>query len=347
MVGAARQVSSPLLDNIRAQPKALRQVAKYQLGPGRNALARSTELIRSGKRIMFSGMGASLFAAIPAACSLGAEVVDSSELLYFPRPGLDANTTVVLVSRSGESVEVIKLLPGLRQAGCRVIGVTNVPGSPLAAEADQAIILNSPADQLVAIQTYTATLLTLLLLADSDPGDLHVVIDAMERQIHTLIDASKNWREFLTSEKPVYLLGRGPALGSVLEGALLFHETAKSPAVGMPVAQFRHGPVEVVDGAFRAIIFGTVPETLDLDSALAKDLMRMGAKICWIGPGSFSSAALAFDVAPRRFARLLEIVPCQLLAYRMAEAKGFRPGDFRWASAVTRSETGFDFADSR
>jgi glucosamine--fructose-6-phosphate aminotransferase (isomerizing) len=347
MVGAACQVSFPLLDNIRAQPKALRQVAEYQLGPGRNALARSTELMRSVKRVMFSGMGASLFAAIPAACSLGAEVIDSSELLYFPRPGLDANTTVVLVSRSGESVEVTKLLPVLRQAGCRVIGVTNVPDSPLAAGADQAIILHSPADQLVAIQTYTATLLTLLLLADSDPGDLGVVIDEMERQIGIWIAASDDWREFLSSERAVYLLGRSPALGSVQEGALLFHETAKAAAVGMPVAQFRHGPVEVVDAAFRAVVFGTVPETLDLDSALAEDLMRMGAKICWIGPGSVSSRSVGFNVEPHRFARLLEIVPCQLLAYRMAEWKGLRPGDFRWASTVTRSETGFEFADSR
>lgn len=347
MVGTARQVSSPLLDNIRAQPKALRQVSEYQLGPGQKALVRSTELMRSGKRVIFSGMGASLFAAIPAACSLGAEVIDSSELLYFPRPGLDNDTTVILVSRSGESIEVIKILPILRQAGCRVIGVTNVPGSPLAAEADQAIVLNSPADQLVAIQTYAATLLTLLLLANSDAGDLHLVIDAIDRQIDTWIDASEDWREFLRSEKPIYLLGRGPALGSVLEGALLFHEVAKSPAVAMAVAQFRHGPVEAVDDAFRAIIFGAVPETLDLDSALAEDLLRMGAKICWIGSASIKSTSLSFDVAPQRFARLLEIVPCQLLAYRLAEAKGFRPGDFRWAPAVTRSETGFEFADSR
>ena len=32
---------------------------------------------------------------------------------------------------------------------------------------------------------------------------------------------------------PLYLLGRGAALGSVHEGALLMHETAKTPAVGM------------------------------------------------------------------------------------------------------------------
>ncbi len=337
-------MSSPLLDNIRAQPVALRQVSEYQLGAGREALLRAAELIRASKRVVVSGMGASLFAAIPLACSLGAEVIESSELLYFRTQVLSRDTTVVLVSRSGESVEVTKLLRILKQRNCAVIGVTNVPGSTLALEATHAIILNSPADQLVAIQTYTATVLTLLLLADPNVPDLHVGIAAFDRQLSSWTEAGETWHNFVNSDRPVYLLGRGPALGSVQEGMLLFHEVAKAPAVGMSAAQFRHGPVEVVDSSFRAIVFGTVPETLDLDLALAEDLTRMGAKICWIGANSIVSGARGFTVAPDCFARLLEIVPCQILAYRMAEARGIRPGEFRWAPAITRSETGFAFA---
>ncbi len=333
-------MSWPLFDNIRAQPKALRRVAEYQLGPGRDALLRAGDLIELGKRTIFSGMGASLFACVPLACELGAEVMDSSDLLYFRRSALQRDTTVVLVSRSGESVEVTKLLPLLREARCRVIGVTNVPNSPLASEADEAIILNSPADQLVAIQTYTATVLTLLLLGDPEARDLWSTLDLFERQLQAWIEAE--YEDFLHSNAPVYLLGRGAAMGSAQEGALLFHETAKFPAVGMSAAQFRHGPVEVVDAVFRAIVFGTVPETLDLDFALAEDLRRMGAKICWVGPGTDG-----FTVEAGRFAPLLEIVPCQLLAYRMAETRGIRPGEFRWAPAVTRSETGFERPDSR
>ncbi len=347
-MSSPRQVNSPLLENIRAQPKALRQVADYQLGPGREALLRSAELIRSSNRVILSGMGASAFACVPVAYALGTEVIDSSELLYFRQSILKQETTVVLVSRSGESVEVIKLLPILRQTGCRVIGVTNVPGSTLATQANEAIILNSPADQLVAIQTYTATVLALLLLADPSPADLYTTIETFERQLNAGFMAGDAESEFLSPNAPVYLLGRGPALGSVLEGALLFHEMAKLPAIGMQAAQFRHGPVEVVDAGFRAIIFGTTPETLPLDAGLAGDLLQMGAKICWIGPSSAAPAgAIVFDVAPQRFAPLLEIVPCQLLAYRLTEARGVTPGAFRWAPAITRSETGFMSAKSQ
>ena len=339
-------MNSPLFDNIRAQPGALREVAEYQLGPGRDALLRSAELIRSSKQVVLSGMGASAFASIPLAYAIGAEVIDSSELLYFRRGFLEPGATVVLVSRSGESVEVIKLLPLLKQTGCRVIGVTNMPGSTLATQANEAIILNSPADQLVAIQTYTATALALLLLADPNPDGLPAALETFGRQLDIWIQVSETWRDFVKPAGPIYLLGRGPALGAVMEGALLFHEMAKSPAIGMQAAQFRHGPVEVVDAGFRAIIFGTTPATLELDSALAQDLIRMGAKICWIGPAANVSGAIVCDVAPQRFAPLLEIVPCQLLAYRMTEARDVKPGEFRWAPAITRSETGFLFPDS-
>ena len=75
---------------------------------------------------------------------------------------------------------------------------------------------------------------------------------------------SETWRPFLESEAPLYLLGRGASLGAVSEGVLLMHETAKASAVGMQAGQFRHGPVEVVDSHFRAIIFGTQTATAEL-----------------------------------------------------------------------------------
>lgn len=338
------EVSFPLFDNIHAQPAALREVAAYQFGPGRDTLQRSSELLSSSKRVILSGMGASLYACVPLAHAIRAEVIESSELLYFHADEIEPGAAVLLVSRSGESVEVTKLLPVLRARGCRIIGVTNVGDSALAANADEAVILNCPADQLVAIQTYTATVLTLLMLAPGAGQDqVQAAIDELASKLNTWTDAARDLHDFVNAVMPMYLLGRGPALGSVNEGALLFHETAKAPAVGMPAAQFRHGPVEVVDRDFRAIIFGTVPETLQLDAALAADLLRMGAKVCWIGPPDAVPGASVFPVAPGRFAPILETVPCQLLAYNMAEHRGIQPGSFRWAPAITRSETGFMF----
>ncbi len=336
-------MSTPLLENILAQPAALGAIAAYQFAEGATALRRAAELLRTKKRVVLSGMGASLFACQAfqyelARHGVDAAAIETAELLYFTPAVFDSDTAVVLVSRSGESVEVIKLLPMVREWGAAVIGIVNAPESTLAASADTAIVLGSPSDQLVAIQTYTGTVAVLALLGAAMAGGLEAAraeladTPGMLGQFVTSSVASRaDWDDLLGTEAPLYILGRGPSLGTVAEGVLLMHETAKAPAVGMSVAQFRHGPVEVVDGTFRAVVLASHGQTLSLDQALVHDLIRMGGKARLLMPQG----------VPERFAPIAEIVPLQIAAYRKAELNGVRPGDFRWAPLVTMSETGF------
>ena len=345
-----------LAENILAQPDALRAVRAHHFSDDRESLVRAAELLRSSKRIVLSGMGASLFACIPlqyffASRGVAASVIETAELLYFESAALDARTAVVLVSRSGESVEITKLLPLLKQAHCHVIGVSNVPGSTLAREATQSVLIGSPADELVAIQTYTATIVTLLLLGAAYFLDLYgaiksefdAAIEALSPWLPECFHWSGSWPSFFASREPLYLLGRGPSLASVAAGALLFHEVAKMPAVAMSAAQFRHGPVEVLADQFHSVIFGTQDATRELDFALAQDLLKTG-QVRWIGPAVPYSAPILYpwpSSFPERFAPIAEIVLLQIAAYRTAEWRGIPLGKFRFAPAITTSETGF------
>jgi glucosamine--fructose-6-phosphate aminotransferase (isomerizing) len=139
------------------------------------------------------------------------------------------------------------------------------------------------------------------------------------------------------------LLGRGAALASVYEGALLLHETAKAAAVSMSCGQFRHGPVEAVSGDFRAVVFGTPAKTRGLDRSLADDLVRMGGQVRWIGPDGDGLAAslVRWPAASPSLAAIFEIVSLQFAAYRLALRRAIVPGDFRFASEVTAAESGF------
>lgn len=142
-------MKTPLFENILAQPTALQVVGDYQFGPGLPALLRTAELLRNAKRIVLSGMGASLFACVPMGYALAAKgiavsVVETAELLYFLNSGLDHATAVILVSRSGESIETVKLLDLLDHRHYTTIGVLNVPESTLAARTTEQILLNSP-----------------------------------------------------------------------------------------------------------------------------------------------------------------------------------------------------------
>ena len=69
-------------------------------------------LLRSSRHIILSGMGASLHACLPlqtylATKGVSCSVVETSELLHFQSNVLTADTALVLVSRSGESIEAV------------------------------------------------------------------------------------------------------------------------------------------------------------------------------------------------------------------------------------------------
>jgi glutamine---fructose-6-phosphate transaminase (isomerizing) len=301
-------------------------------------------------------MGGSLFATLPAVSRLAqhgypVQAMESAELLHYGSATLRAGDVGIVVSRSGGSIEPVLLSEKMRQAGMIVLGVTNVPGSKLEQIADITLPIGSQADKLIAIQTYTGTVLTLLLLAAEVlagesaklSDECGAALPALAAHIDECLRESEGWQDLLMGG-PLYLLGRGPALASVYEGALLLHETAKTAAVGMSSGQFRHGPAEILSADFRAVVFGTPLETRALDRSLADDLFSVGAKVRWIGPGDSRGHAPSLvpwpEVAPV-LAPLFEIVLLQVAAYRLALWRGITPGDFRFVTEVTASESGF------
>ena len=344
----------PMLDNILAQPDSHRGVLALQ--QKQTATLRTcAEKIRTAQgRILVTGMGGSLFATTAAVTHLtehgyAAQAVESAELLHYGIASLRAADLGVVISRSGGSIEPVLLAEKMRAAGMFVIGVTNVPGSRLEEIADVTLPIGAGADNLIAVQTYTGTVLALLLLAEEviTGGSTQLgqacsaALPALAGHIDACLQASDDWQE-LFGGSTLYLLGRGPALGSVHEGALLMHETAKTAAVGMSSGQFRHGPAEILSSDFRAVVFGAPSITSALDRALADDLFSAGAKVRWIGPGSGAAPSLVpWPGIPELLAPIFEIVPMQVAAYRLALWRGVTPGDFRFVSEVTASESGF------
>jgi glucosamine--fructose-6-phosphate aminotransferase (isomerizing) len=347
-----------LLEDIRMQPQSLAAVFDYHLSAGCPALRAAARLLRSGKRVLITGMGASMYASIPLEyrlCSAGvdATVVETGELLHY-RLESCMGAVVVLVSRSGESVEIAKLLNAVR-GRATTIGVTNEPNSTLALGVDHAIHIGSLPDEMVAIQSYTGTVLALWLLGAAAVGDLEQSAGEAQgliEKLAALIDQGTatltEWDNFLRSAPPVYLLGRGPSCASAFEGALLFNETAKVPAVGMPVASFRHGPVELVDDRFVCLVFTPSGRTRGLNLALSNDLARFGGKIRVIGPECSGLDGLACFPTPEvsdMLAPLVEIIPVQLAALRLAQLRGLTVGRFRYTPQVTRDESNFSQAN--
>jgi glutamine---fructose-6-phosphate transaminase (isomerizing) len=346
---------SRLLQDIRNQEQSLARVLAHQSGRGHAALTESASLLQKARKIVVTGIGASLHAAFPlhyelAAHGLDSVIVESGELLHY-QERLCSGAVVVVVSRSGESVEIVKLLSHVKKISQHTIGVTNEPESTLAKQASVALVVGSLPDEMVAVQSYTGTVAALMLLAAAVTGDLnktHGEMTALLPQISSLIAANLDhigdWDDFFKTGSPIYLLGRGPSYASALEGALLFSETAKEPAVGVASGSFRHGPVEIVDANFRTIVFAQQGKTRELNLGLAEDLMKFGAKVRVVGPFGSSGSAVPFIDVPQvseKLSPLLDIIPVQLAALRLAHRKNLVIGKFRYAPQVTRNEMSF------
>jgi len=174
--------------------------------------------------------------------------------------------------------------------------------------------------------------------------EVEALLSGLSSLIAINLDELRNWDPFLEGGALVYLLGRGPSYGSAMEGALLFNEVAKAPAIGMPAATFRHGPVELVDQGFRGLIFAPRGRTCDLNVALAQNLTRIGGRVRVIGPQNVDGFGLEWCITasvPEMLAPLFEIVPVQVAALRLAQLRGIAVGSFRYTPQVTKDEATF------
>lgn len=151
---------------LRAEAEALAELS-LRLD---DSFGRAASLIfkHTGK-VAVAGVGKSgLIARKIAAtlCSTGTPAIflHAADAVHGDLGILHPGDPVILISKSGTTAEVMRLLPTLRQLGCPVIALVGNRESPLAAAADEVldIVIKSEADPLGLVPT-TSTLLTLAM----------------------------------------------------------------------------------------------------------------------------------------------------------------------------------------
>src|ERR1019366_2847314 len=122
------------LEDILRQPVELQRTINYLQGAGRRRLAEAAATIRNARHVYLTGIGSSWHAATAAPLfSLGGHPVymqDASELLPFA--AIPSDAVIIVISRTGRSIEIVHLLAKARECGAIVIAVTNSEDGPLA-----------------------------------------------------------------------------------------------------------------------------------------------------------------------------------------------------------------------
>jgi glucosamine--fructose-6-phosphate aminotransferase (isomerizing) len=339
-------------DEILSQPENILQVIQAHEHSDRQALEIAARLAAGSTRLIFTGVGSGLNATIPAVYYLmsrgrAAEYIDSTELVYNLHPGM-AGSLLVLNTRSGETAELIRTAELANQAGVPTVAVTNEPESTVARLATVCLPTHSRWDDLVVISAYGGMLVSELVLASYLEGQLDALLSefkeipsAVESTLQETIQHRHETCDLFADSRPVYLLGRGPSIASTHGGALVVEEMSRRPATPMAAGLFRQGPVEVVDEGFRALIFEGRGEPARLTKILAARLIQVGAGIAWVGSSQLDGAlGIHLPELPDYLLPLLEIVPCQVLAYDLALRAGITPGSVRYIQKVIIGEEG-------
>lgn len=347
------------LSNILEQPQILRSLtAAHKESPVWKQISQ-VWAANSSCRLVLTGLGASFNALYPARYYLHQQGIaalhlDTGELIHYlpemlrlPQPLM-----LVVVSQSGESIEIKKLLAQIAQLSPEakpwIASVTTKAGNSLAQQSDLALYTEAGAEVGVATKTYTSTLAVLHWLARAlvrspQPQDYLDVFQAAQ-QCETLL---QNWESRLEPAFNVVqqatsfsLVARGPSIASACNGALGLQEAARKPAAGFVGSQFRHGPMEMLSPQLATLLFTLPGRTLALSQGMAKDigdrkgcLVTIGAKV----PG-LDNAHIPLPEMNEWISPMVDIVAVQLLVAKLADAAGIVPGQFRWAGKVIEQE---------
>lgn len=336
-------------EDILSQPMSLRRCMAAQTP---DVLERLAQLCaRPWQQVLFCGMGSSNYCAIPAVhylaqCGRRASGVSASELLGFDMPALREDTLLVINSQSGESAEIVRLLREL-PAGITVLAVSNDANSTLARAAALCLLMDAEPERSVTTRTYLDSLALCLLIARVLCGEpahtavqqvLHAA-DAMELALADAPGLLRGMTDVLGTPPFVCLLGRGCNHTTACAGTLFLREVARHTAFCELCGEFRHGPMEMVEEGFHAVIAAANDHTFALQCRLAQDIQSHGGKVVVITsqPVEGVPTILLPDVGPW-LSPLLTILPIQLYADHLAAVKGLEAGAFRWGGKITRIE---------
>ncbi len=344
-------MNSLMRREIAEQPQALARTLAHGLRRARSL--RRTLAERDIRLVVLAARGSSDNAAlfgrylIETTCGLPVSLAAPSVHTLYRAPVRLAHALVVGVSQSGESPDVNLVLRAAKRQGALTVGITNEAGSSLASVADELFLVRAGKERSVAAtKTYTGQLLAFYLLAGAlsgrfDERQLERIPVLAERALG-LDERIRALVERYRFMEQCVVVGRGLNYANAHELAIKLMETCYVVADRFSSADLLHGPIAMIEEGFPIFIFAPSGPTLDDMLQLSQRLGRLGAETVIF---SDSQAILARATSPIRIpGRVTDllspipfIVPAQLFAAHLAEAKGLSPDHPRSLKKITRT----------
>jgi len=332
-----------MLKEIHEQPLRLKNTLRLQ---DQYLELMTTFLDRAGE-VFLVACGTSYHACLAASYMfsklsfLATHPVTASEFIEQYGKSVNIDSTLLVVSQSGETADTLATVESARLRAATVLGLTNIVGSTLTRISRIYICQQSgPEIGVAATKTFTSQLSVLTQLAirlakkrgkishveiEDIEESLEQIPDIVERIIQSQEENVKQLAKKYRGKQTFFFLGRGISSAVAFEGRLKLMEIAYLPSIAYPAGESKHGPISLIEPGFPVIFVCPKDGT---HKTIISNIMEMKARgasiIVIVEKGDEEIKKLADDYIeidtslPEVLSPIPFVIPLQLFAYYMA-----------------------------
>jgi glutamine---fructose-6-phosphate transaminase (isomerizing) len=307
------------------------------------------EFLAGLRRIVIVACGTSYHAglvgryAIEEWARVPVEMDIASEYRY-RNPVVDEHDLVVGITQSGETADTLAAMRLARERGAKVLAVTNIMGSQATRDSDGVLFTRAGLEiGVAATKTFVAQVAVMYLLAlkvsqerrsmpESEIAQLVGEVRALPHKLAELLDGINGTIDRIAGQWSAanffLYLGRHVGLPVALEGALKLKEISYIPTDAYAAGEMKHGPIALLDESTPVVTVATASPVLDKVLSNIAEVRARGAHVLAIATegsaqvGEHAEEVLYVPETNWLIQPMLAIVPLQLLAYRIARARG-------------------------
>ncbi|MGF3052756.1 glutamine--fructose-6-phosphate transaminase (isomerizing) [Microbacterium sp. YY-03] len=348
--------SSFMAKEVSEEPEAVANTIRGRLSDGAVVIPELEgldELFTGIDRIIITACGTASYAG-----SVGKYVLErwagipvDVELAHefrYRDPVIGANTLVVSISQSGETMDTLMAVKYARERGAKTLSICNTQGATIPRESDAIVYTHAGPEVAVAsTKAFVAQITALQLLAlhiGRVRGSLSAAesaasvaeLEALPAKIQRILDEEQPHVEqlgrWMADTRSVLFLGRNVGFPIALEGALKLKEISYIHAEGFAAGELKHGPIALIEPGQPVFVIVPSPrESALIHSKVVSNIQEIrarGARVIVVAEEGdaavlpYADEVLRIPVAGPMFEPVLAVVPLHIFAMALATAKG-------------------------
>ncbi len=309
----------------------------------------SDEYLRNVGRIVIVACGTSYHAgligryAIEEWARVPVEMDIASEYRY-RNPVVGPGDLVIGITQSGETADTLAAMRLAKEAGAKVLTVTNIMGSQATRDADAVLYTRAGLEiGVAATKTFLAQVAVMYLLGlriaelrgtlppariEELVAELKALPVKIDETLAATEEAVRGVAERHFEQEFFLYLGRHIGLPVCLEGALKLKEVSYIPTDAYAAGEMKHGPIALLDETTPVVCIATVSPVLEKVLSNVEEVRARGAQTIAIATAGDERVREVADETIEVVQSdwilqpILAVLPLQLLAYDIARARG-------------------------